>query len=75
MKTLYIECHMGAAGDMLMAALYELLDNKEEFLHTMNHLGLPGVHVAAEAGQDLRHRGHPHARDRARRGGARAPSF
>lgn len=49
MKTLYIECHMGAAGDMLMAALYELLDNKEEFLHTMNHLGLPGVHVAAEA--------------------------
>ena len=25
MKTLYIECNMGAAGDMLMAALYELL--------------------------------------------------
>ena len=25
MKTLYLECQMGAAGDMLMAALLELL--------------------------------------------------
>ena len=25
MKTLYIECNMGVAGDMLMGALYELL--------------------------------------------------
>ena len=24
MRTLYIECKMGAAGDMLMASLYEL---------------------------------------------------
>lgn len=24
MKTLYFECAMGAAGDMLMGALYEL---------------------------------------------------
>ena len=41
MRTLYIECNMGAAGDMLMAALYELLEDKEKeaFLHTMNHLG------------------------------------
>ena len=48
MKTLYLECKMGAAGDMLMAALYELLDQdqREEFLRTMNHLGLPGVEVA-----------------------------
>lgn len=40
MKTLYIECKMGAAGDMLMAALYELLPEteKNKFLHTMNHL-------------------------------------
>lgn len=28
MKTLYFECAMGAAGDMLMGALYELLDRK-----------------------------------------------
>ena len=45
MKTLYIECRMGAAGDMLMSALYELLneEQKEEFLKCMNGLGLPGV--------------------------------
>lgn len=47
MKTLYLECGMGAAGDMLMAAVYELLDarQRENFLHTMNVLGLPGVKV------------------------------
>ncbi len=39
---------MGAAGDMLMAALLELLPDPETFLHTMNHLGLPGVQAAAE---------------------------
>ena len=50
MKTLYIECHMGAAGDMLMSALYELLEDKEGFLKTMNGLGLPGVHVEAAPG-------------------------
>lgn len=49
MKTLYIECNMGAAGDMLMAALYELLTDKQEFLDTMNGLGLPGVRVEAQA--------------------------
>lgn len=38
MKTLYIECKMGAAGDMLMAALYELIDEKAEFLEIMNSM-------------------------------------
>ena len=38
---------MGAAGDMLMAALYELLADKEGFLHTMNHL-IPGVTVSPQ---------------------------
>ena len=47
MKTLYIECNMGAAGDMLMSALYELLEDKQGFLDTMNGLGLPGVRVEA----------------------------
>lgn len=47
MKTLYLECGMGAAGDMLLSALYELLPEKEDFLKTMNGLGLPGVHVEA----------------------------
>lgn len=50
MKTLYIQCSMGAAGDMLMAALYELLDSgqKAAFLSKINSLGIPGVSVTAE---------------------------
>lgn len=51
MKTLYLECKMGAAGDMLMAALYELLsqEQKKTFLDAMNGLGLPGVEAAPVA--------------------------
>lgn len=48
MKTLYFECGMGAAGDMLMAALLELIPDRELFLNIMNSLGLPGVKVSAE---------------------------
>lgn len=47
MNTLYLQCNMGAAGDMLTAALYELLPNREEFLYTLNHMGLPGVEFHA----------------------------
>lgn len=50
MKTLYLDCGMGAAGDMLTAALYELLDesDRKEFLEQINSLGIPNVVIAAE---------------------------
>lgn len=35
MKTIYLECNMGAAGDMLMGALYEICEEKELFLQIM----------------------------------------
>ena len=46
MKTLYLDCGMGAAGDMLTAALLELLPDKEEFLRELNGLEIPGVTVS-----------------------------
>ncbi len=43
MKTLYFDCKMGAAGDMMTAALLELLPDPESFLKRLNELGIPGV--------------------------------
>ena len=43
MKTLYLDCGMGAAGDMLGAALLELHPDPEDFLRRLNGLGLPGL--------------------------------
>ncbi len=48
MRQLYFECNMGAAGDMLMGALYDVCPDKEGFLARMESLGLPGVHIHAK---------------------------
>ena len=51
MKTLYIECKMGAAGDMLTAALLELVDDKDEALNELNKIGIPGVAYTASSAE------------------------
>ena len=49
MKILYTECSMGVAGDMLMGALYELLndEDRKKFTDKMDSLGIEGLHVEA----------------------------
>jgi len=43
MKILYLQCNMGAAGDMLTASLASLLPNPNAYLDTVNGMGLEGV--------------------------------
>ena len=48
MKTLYIDCGMGAAGDMLTAALLELMPDPGAVLSELNAVGIPGVEYRQE---------------------------
>ena len=47
MKTLYFECNMGAAGDMIMAALLELHNEPQALCDRLNNIGIPNVNVTA----------------------------
>ncbi len=48
MKILYIDCAMGASGDMLTAALTELLPDPDAFVNRLNRLAIPGVRFTKE---------------------------
>ena len=43
MRTLYIDASMGAAGDMITAALLELMPNEKSTLNRLNRIGVPNV--------------------------------
>ena len=43
MKIMYIECNMGAAGDMLTAALAEVSGDVKACEDSLNSLGIPGI--------------------------------
>ncbi len=68
MKTIYIDCGMGAAGDMLTAALLELHDDPDAVIRTLNEAfggravisarkdqkgGITGTHVAVSIGETV----------------------
>ncbi len=51
MRTLFLDCGMGAAGDMLTAALLELLPEPEHFVEEFRRIGIPGVEMKTEKTQ------------------------
>ena len=56
MKVLYFDCAMGAAGDMLMGALFELCQDQEGFLREINEAlaGLAEVSAASDTKRGIR---------------------
>ena len=57
MKTLFIDCAMGCAGDMLTAALLELHPDREAFLQKMNAVFGGRVLISAAADEKCGIRG------------------
>lgn len=48
MRTLYLDCGMGASGDMLMAALAEIAPEGGRIAERLEALGLPGLRAELE---------------------------
>ncbi len=48
MRTLFLDCGMGAAGDMISAALYELCEDRDAVLDLLNGMDIPGVTLQPE---------------------------
>ena len=51
MDNLYIECEMGAAGDMLMSALLDIHEDAKGFIERFNKLGIPKINAVLEKGE------------------------
>lgn len=47
MRKMYIDCSMGAAGDMLTAALLELMPDRDEAVASLNGMNIPGIRYEA----------------------------
>ena len=43
MSIIYLDCGMGAAGDMITASLLELLPDQDAFVEKLNHIGIKDV--------------------------------
>ena len=48
MCELFLQCDKGVAGDMISAALMELVPDKEKMLKRLNTMGIPGVEYILE---------------------------
>lgn len=51
MCELYFQCNRGAAGDMIGAALMELVPDKDEMMQKLNNMGIPHVEYILEKRQ------------------------
>ena len=60
MKTIYLECNMGAAGDMLMSALYEICDQKNGFAQDEHRLCPLSYRAFSGIRRKLRYQRNPH---------------
>ena len=48
MSTLFLDCGMGAAGDMISAALFELCDDRDAVLEKISSIGIPRITILPE---------------------------